>query len=388
MKMKKLLQLFFLFVLLTACTNSSDKLLTPKLLDEISSQLDFFAQKTKDSTKVARSFSEKEGYKMVNYRDWTSGFPAGTFWLMHDLTGNEHWISLAKENTAKLEKVYTSTHTHDLGFIAYLSYGNGYRITHDSSYRAILLKTADTLIKRFNPQIGCIRSWDFGSWQYPVIIDNMMNLEFLLWASKETGNPVYRNIAVSHADKTLQNHFRSDWSSYHVVSYDTLTHGVEVKETHQGYNHESAWGRGQAWGLYGFTMMYRETGDPKYLNAAEKIAAYIISKLPEDAVSYWDYNDPKIPDSYRDASAASVTASALIELSGFDKSNASFYIATAKKILKSLTSEKYRAGTGENGGFLLKHSVGNLPKNSEVDVAIGYADYYYVEALKRLKVIE
>ena len=205
----------------------------------------------------------------------------------------------------------------------------------------------------------------------------------LFWASKETGNPKFKEIAISHADVTMKNHFREDISSWHVVSYDTTSYGVEVKQTHQGLNDDSAWGRGQAWGLYGYVVMFRETGDSKYLDLAKNIADFMISKLPDDKVSYWDYDDPNIPDTYRDVSAASITASALFELATYDVAANTKYIDTANAIITSLNSEKYRAKTGENGGFLLMHSVGNKPKDSEVDVPINYADYYYLEALIR-----
>jgi rhamnogalacturonyl hydrolase YesR len=304
-------------------------------------------------------------------------------WLMYELTGDEKWKQSAVKNTLKLDGVQYRKNTHDLGFMVFCSFGNAYRLTGDQNYRDVILTASESLFTRFNKKVGCIKSWDHGSWEFPVIIDNMMNLEMLFWASKETGNPVYKDIAVSHADVTLKNHFREDMSSWHVVDYDTITGGVKVKQTHQGYSDDSAWGRGQAWGLYGFTVMFRETGDSKYLDAATKIADFIISNLPEDKVSYWDYNDPKIPDTYRDASAAAITASALFELSTYNVEKKDFYLETASGILESLNSDKYRAKVGTNGGFLLMHSVGNKPKNSEVDVPINYADYYYMEALLR-----
>lgn len=353
------------------------------LLDQLEAQLTFFVSQTNFPKKVARSYSEKEGFKQASYKDWTSGFPAGTMWYMYELTGNEKWKKNAAVNTEKLDGFQFRTNTHDLGFIGFCSYGNGYRLTGNEEYKKVILQASETLIKRFDKNIGCLRSWDWGDWQYPVIIDNMMNLEMLLWASKETGDPKFATIAVSHADVTMKNHFRENNSSWHVVSYDTTNYGVEVKQTHQGLNDDSAWGRGQAWGLYGYTVMYRETGNLKYLNQAAKIADFIIANLPEDKVSYWDFNDPKLPNALRDVSAASITASALFELAGFDVDGKEKYQTTANSIIASLNSEKYRAKQGTNGGFLLMHSVGNMPQNSEIDVAINYADYYYLEALKR-----
>jgi unsaturated chondroitin disaccharide hydrolase len=333
--------------------------------------------------KVPRSYpDENGGYWMVGNTDWTCGFPAGSFWFLYEFTEDEFWKKTAEENTVKLEGVQFRTNTHDLGFMVFCSYGNAYRITKNEDYKKVIIEASETLIKRFNPNTGAIRSWDFGSWQYPVIVDNMMNLEMLFWASEVTGDQKYRDIAVSHADVTLENHFRDDWSSVHVVSYDTITGEPLEKQTHQGLNDESAWARGQAWGFYGYVMCYRETGDERYLGAAENIGDFLLQNLPEDKVFYWDFNDPKIPDAPRDASAAAITASALFELSTLSEKG-DVYLQAARQIMESLSSEKYRATGGANGGFLIKHSVGNLPRSSEIDVAINYADYYYLEALKR-----
>jgi len=366
-----------------SCSNTGENKDQMSLLDEINAQMKFFAEQTDEPGKVARSWTAEEGYRMVPLRDWTCGFPPGSMWLMYELTEDEEWQEWAVKTTWKLDGVQFRTNTHDLGFMAFCSFGNGYRLTGDEKYKKVVLQASESLISRFNETVGCIRSWDHGDWQFPVIIDNMMNLEMLFWASKETGDPKYKDIAIRHADVTIKNHFREDMSSVHVVDYDTLTGNVLIKQTHQGLNDDSAWGRGQAWGLYGFVIMYRETGEPKYLDVAKGIADFIISNLPEDKVSYWDYNDPKIPDTYRDASAAAITCSALFELATYDVSANTRYLDMANEILESLTSEKYRAKTGENGGFLLMHSVGNMPKDSEVDVPINYADYYYLEALKR-----
>ena len=342
--------------------------------------MNYLIEQTPDPLKVPRTYSPEKGYKMVNFKDWTSGFPAGSYWYLYELTGDENWKQLAIENTEKLEGVQYLTNTHDLGFMAFCSYGNAYRITGDVKYKDVILQASKSLITRFNSTVGCIQSWDHGKWQFPVIIDNMMNLEMLFWTSKETGDPKYKDIAVTHANTTLANHFRENMSSYHVLDYDTISGQVITKQTHQGLADDSSWGRGQAWGLYGFTICYRETNDQKYLDTAVKIADYILSNLPEDMVSYWDYNDPKIPDTYRDASAAAITASAFYELSKYTENK---YLDAAEKIVTSLSSEKYLAKFGTNGGFLLEHSVGHLPGNSEIDVPLNYADYYYLEALKR-----
>ena len=368
---------------ISSCSGGkSDKKDFSQLKNELSDQLKVLVEATPDN-RVPRSYPDKDGgFRMVDYRDWTCGFPAGSYWLMYEMTGDEFWKETAIENTVKLDGVQFITNTHDLGFMVFCSYGNAYRLTGNKAYKEVIIQASESLLTRFNPTVGCIQSWDHGDWEFPVIIDNMMNLEMLFWTSEVTGDPKYRDVAVSHADVTLKNHFRDDWSSYHVVGYDTITGDPVVKQTHQGLNDDSAWGRGQAWGFYGYTMTYRETGDKKYLNVAENIGDFILKNLPEDMVSYWDFNDPDIPDTHRDASAAAITASALFELSTLSGKGET-YLNAANKIVGSLSSDDYRASDGTNGGFLLKHSVGHKLADSEVDVGINYADYYYLEALKR-----
>jgi rhamnogalacturonyl hydrolase YesR len=319
---------------------------------------------------------------------WVSGFVPGTLWYLYQYSNDSTLLDYARNYTARIEKEKYNRGTHDLGFMLYCSFGNGFRLTGDTAYQNILLTGAESLSSRFNPVTGCIKSWDSfkDKWQYPVIIDNLMNLELLFWASKVSGNPKYRDIAVTHADKTLENHFRPDYSSYHVVSYDTVTGQAEKKNTHQGHADESAWARGQAWGLYGYTLLYRETRDLKYLEQAKHIAGFILNhpNLPADKIPYWDFNDPGIPDALRDASAGAVIASALIELSGYvDASDAKSYLDAAETQIRTLSSPEYFAEKGSNGNFILKHSVGHKPNRSEIDVPLTYADYYYIEALLR-----
>ena len=342
-----------------------------------------------DSLLLPRSF---ENGKMTSSGAewWTSGFFPGTLWYLYENTGDSLLLHYAMEYTHRIEKEKYATNNHDIGFMIFSSFGNGYRLTNDSCYKNVLLLASNSLSKRYNPNIGLIRSWDFNKeqWQYPVIIDNMMNLEILLWASKNGGKTLFKEIAISHADKTWENHYRDDFSCYHVVSYDTITGFPHVKQTHQGFSDESVWSRGQTWGLYGYTMMYRETHDIKYLEYAEKIADYLINhpNMPEDFIPFWDLKAPGIPNELRDASSAAIMASALIELSDYvDKSKSEIYMEVARKQIRELASPKYTAGIGENGFFILKHSVGNYPINSEIDAPLTFADYYYVEALTRLK---
>jgi rhamnogalacturonyl hydrolase YesR len=336
-----------------------------------------------------RSISPNGLIRYAHPRDWTCGFFPGSLWLMYELSGDKYFKKQAAKFTEALDTVQYFTHTHDLGFMLFCSYGNAYRLTKKKKYKNVLHTGANSLISRFNKNVGCIRSWDFGSWQFPVIVDNMMNLEFLLWTSASTKNSKYHKIAISHANKTLENHFRKDNSSYHVVNYDTITGKAIDFQTHQGYSDSSAWARGQAWGLYGYTSMYKETLDQNYLNQALKIADFIMKhpRMPKDKIPYWDFDAPNIPHAPRDASAAAVIASALLELSTLTKAG-EVYFNYAEDILKNLSTDKYLAKAGSNAYFLLKHCTGNLPNNSEIDTTLNYADYYYLEALKRYGTIK
>jgi Highly conserved protein containing a thioredoxin domain len=323
-------------------------------------------------------------------RDWCVGFFPANLWMTYKLTGDEKWKVQAEKFTESLDTLQYLTTTHDLGFMVGCPYLAGIRFADKEDYKPVIVQAAKSLSTRFKPNAGVIQSWDVdGGWQKergwkcPVIIDNMMNLELLFEASLISGDSVYYDIAVKHADTTLKNHFREDNSSYHVVDYNPETGEVRSRQTAQGYADESAWSRGQAWGLYGYTVCYRYTKDRKYIDQAVKIADFIFNNknLPKDMVPYWDYNAPDIPDAPRDASAAAITASALYELSGYIDVND--YIEKADLILQSLSSSNYCAKLGENGNFILMHSVGSLPHGNEIDVPLNYADYYFLEALLR-----
>ncbi|MGC4233958.1 MAG: glycoside hydrolase family 88 protein [Niabella sp.] len=337
---------------------------------------------------------------------WIPGFFPGSLWYAYEYSKDKDIKAEAIKWTEKLEPLQTYTEHHDLGFMMYCSYGNAYRLTGNEAYRTILVNSARALSTRFNSTAGVIKSWNsFGSWHgnatyyFPVIIDNMMNLEMLFFASRVSGDDSYKKIAVKHAETTMKNHFRPDYSSYHVVCYDNTTGKVIAKETAQGYADNSAWSRGQAWAIYGFTMVYRETKDPRFLKTAIGLANYYINNknLPGDKIPYWDFNAEEagfvpaknsnafnVKEKYRDASAAAITASALLELSGYaGRHDKEKYRDFAVATLQSLASAPYRAGLGTNGNFILKHSVGSIPHNIEVDAPLVYADYYFLEALLR-----
>lgn len=341
----------------------------------------------------AQTFANKSSYprstnpdgtiKRVTSSNWVSGFFPGSLWLMYENTKDTIWRTRAEQWTAGLESQKNNTSTHDIGFKLYSSFGAGYRLTGNQKYKDILLQGAKSLATRFNPKVGCIKSWDNTNFNFPVIIDNMMNLEILFWATRVSGDSSYYKIAVKHAFTTMANHFRSDNSSYHLVNYDSTDGRVISKVTFQGLNNGSDWARGQAWGLYGFTMCYRETGDVRFLNMAKKIADFYIShpNMPADLVPFWDFD----AFDYRDASAACIAGSALLELSQFAPEKRTAYYNFGINILKSMSSAAYTAAIGTNNDFVLKHCVGNKPKNIEVNKPLCFADYYFIEASLRCK---
>lgn len=333
-------------------------------------------------------YADKEKFETSKSGWWCSGFYPGTLIYLYQQSKDTSLLNEANRMLKVLAKEQYNTTTHDLGFMMYCSFGNALKAEPKQEYRNILINSAKSLSTRFNSKVGCIKSWDSKNPDdYLVIIDNMMNLELLFWATKATGDSSFYKIAVTHANTTMKNHFRPDYSSYHVLNYNAETGSVQQKRTAQGYADESAWARGQSWGLYGYTVMYRETKDKKYLDQAKHIAHFILTNptLPADKIPYWDYNAPDIPNALRDASAGAVMASAFLELCRYDKQNSQLYFKTAETIIRNLSAAPYKAAIGTNGGFILKHSVGSLPGHSEVDVPLTYADYYFIEALGRYK---
>jgi len=323
-----------------------------------------------------------------NTKWWCSGFFPGSLLYIYEQTKDQEILKIAKDRLAIQEKEKHYTGNHDLGFMMYCSFGNAYRLFKDEKDHKTIDTSAMSLITRYRPQIKSIQSWNKNQkFNCPVIIDNMMNLELLMWASEHGGDPKFREIAINHANSTLKNHYRPDHSAFHVLDYDLET-GAFTGRNHQGYNDASAWARGQAWGFYGFTMMYRFAKDPAYLKQSKDIAAFLLNhpNMPSDKIPYWDFNAPDVPNALRDASAASILASGLLELSQYTQgAEKQKYIDVAKQIIVGLSSDHYRAKAGENGGFLLMHSVGHLLGNSEIDVPLTYADYYFLEAMARYK---
>ena len=391
---KEILALLFIAILMGCAGKDEMDAVIGKGLSVSVEQSKLMAKSIWEQKTLLPRTLDKEGKLITSdSKWWTSGFFPGVLWYLYEATGDTLLKEYACDYTSRVEKEKYNKGNHDVGFMLYCSFGNGYRLTGNEKYKQVLLKGAESLSTRYKDHIGVIRSWDFNRavWQYPVIIDNMMNLELLEWASKNSDNSRFDAIARSHADVTLKNHFRPDYSCWHVVSYDTITGQPEKKHTRQGYSHESSWSRGEAWALYGYVMMYRETQQKHYLAHAKKVANYILThpRMPEDGIPYWDYDAPDIPDTYRDASAGAIMASAFIELSTMIQGELSRKcLMMAETQLKTLTSPEYLAEPGTNGNFILKHSVGSLMEHSEVDVPLTYADYYYVEALLRYQKVK
>jgi len=342
-----------------------------------------------DTVRIPMTIKPDGDIKFVPTTSWVSGFLPGTLWYMYEYTADEFWAEHARRHTEILSDIQYLTKHHDVGFMVYCSYGNGLRLKGIEEYKDVIVNTAKSLCTRFQPGAGIIKSWESSkNWTCPVIIDNMMNLELLFAATEMTGDSTYFKVAVSHADKTIANHFRPDYSTWHMVDYNPETGEVIRKRTVQGYSDDSAWSRGQSWGLYGYTMAYRFTSYQRYLDQACHIADFLIShpNLPKDGVPFWDYNAPDIPDAPRDAAAAAVMASGLYELYSFTKKTK--YKAQADKILSSLSSPAYTAEPGTNHGFILMHSVTSFPANVDIDKPLNYTDYYYLEALLRRKALE
>lgn len=396
--MKKIKSLVcIVFVLITISANASvikkgtlnDSLLINNCVEKIKSTM--VSLNEVDSLPRNIYPGQKEWNK-VGIHDWTSGFWPGLLWYAYEASGDEDVKEYAQKFTEPLEGVLdVPVDNHDLGFMLYCSFGNGYRLTGNKVYHDFLLKAADSLATLYNPKVGTILSWpvmvEKMNWPHNTIIDNMINLELLFWASKNGGGKHLYDIAVEHAETSLKTLIRPDFTTYHVAVFDT-TNGHFIKGvTHQGYADESLWARGQGWGIYGYAMCYRETGKKKFLKTSQKLADVMLERLPDDSIPYWDFNDPDIPNAPRDASAAAVAASGMLELSELVKPKKlkEKYFNAAVKMLSSLSSDKYLS-KDENESLLL-HSTGHKPKNSEVDASIIYADYYFLEALLRLKKI-
>jgi len=337
---------------------------------------------TIDSTKIPRAIAEDGTLIAKNSRQWTSGFFPGTLWQLASHSQNEEILKQARTWSNFIEKEKWDTHTHDIGFKVNNTFGQWNKVEPSKRNNDIIVQASATLIKRFNENVKAIKSWDWGKerWIFPVIIDNMMNLEMLFDATDISGDSIYYQIADQHAQTTLANHFRENHSSYHVVDYDTITGAPRNKLTHQGLNDESTWARGQAWGLYGFAMAYDRTGNEAYFKKAKEIANLFFThpNMPTDLIPYWDFDALNIPDEAKDVSAAAIAINGLMMLVKHDSENEEKYMKWVNTVIRSLEKEEYQT---DKAPFLLGRSTGSVPDSFEVDVPISYGDYFYVQAL-------
>lgn len=374
----------FCTTLFASCAQRPPIVPAQKVVRLAEQQYKAYIEQYPDSTRYPVSTNPDGSLRTESPRSWTSGFFPGSLWYLYRFTNKEQWKNAADKWTQSIGSQKNNTGTHDLGFMMYNSFGNGLKLTNNSEYVEILLQGAKSLSTRFHPEVEAIKSWDNPKFSYPVIIDNLMNLEYLFWAAKASGDSAFYNIAITHAETDLKDRFREDNSSFHVLDYDPESGRLLRKITHQGYADSTCWARGQAWGIYGYTILYRETGDKRYLAQARAAADYFLSQTDKiaDHIPYWDFQAPDIPEAQKDASAAAIASSAMIELSkyaGIDN----YYLKKAEEMLQSLCSPHYLAEAGTNNFFLLKHSVGHMPKGYDIDVPINYADYYFLEALWR-----
>lgn len=404
----KMIPILFLslFATLSPISGKGDRKIIAHSFDRAEQQYTGMLKAVPQPTAYPRTTEENGALRTTALNDWTEGFYPGSLWYIYENNQNPEWKKQAIRWTEALEPLKKQTGHHDIGFLIYCSFGNAYRLTGNDTYKHIIIEAANSLCTRFSPQTGCIKSWNYrkswngkDEWFYPVIIDNMMNLELLYFASKMTGDSRYANIANTHAQTTAREQFREDYSNYHVVNYDPKTGKALHKQTCQGFSDNSAWARGQAWAIYGYTMAYRETQNPEFLNMAQRTTEFWLNhpNLPKDKVPYWDFNAgqqgyvpewdydaSRFKEVPRDASAAAITASALFELYKYvDKKTGARYYKAAVQTLQTLASPTYLAQAGTNANFLLKHCVGSIPHQNEIDVPLVYADYYFLEALHR-----
>ncbi|WP_255501794.1 glycoside hydrolase family 88 protein [Olivibacter sp. SDN3] len=389
------------FLLLTAC--SINQQVTPRASKSLTTTID---QRYRHATtqyklmmdelpegKLPKTFVKAQNYLETSGPDWwTSGYYPGTLLRLYEQTGDSLLLKEAKRTLALLAKQQNNAKSPDLGFIIYNSFGRAMQTIPEIDYHKVLLGSAKTMAKRYDPKVKAIRSWDTrqNDKEFIVVIDHLMNLELLFWAFRATNDSSYYKMANNHAETVLKNHFRSDYSTYQIVHLDTKTGKLKQRRNAQGYGDESTWSRGEAWALYGYTMLYRETADAQYLEQAKHIADFILDhpNLPKDMIPYWDFNTPEIPNTYRDASAGAISAAALLELCGYlDEAMAKKYFKAGETMIETLASPEYTALLGTNGGFILMHGAGYIPIMAEVDVPLPYADYYYLEALNRYKAI-
>lgn len=392
--MRQLLAMAFLCVCLAPARADYRPKSTQKCIDALqiaAAEYKLLVASLPDTTTFPRRTKSATDATLVTVKagDWTSGFFPGALWYLYQYTADDFFRRNALRWTGNIKTQTKNTGTgHDLGFIFNCSFGNAYRLYGHPGYPAVMLEAGTTLSNRFSTVVGCTKSWNSGSWpsysnntgkwQFPVIIDNMMNMELLLKMTQFNNDSLYYRQAVKHAATTTLAHIRPDSSTFHVVDFDPLTGNILGRGTRQGFSDASCWSRGQAWGIYGYSMMYKYTNDTAHLNTSKRLLGYYLKHKPADHIPFWDYQSPDLPDTYRDASAAAITCAALLDL--YVSTSDTAYLVYAEQIIDELTTPYYLNTTGTNAHLLLKHSTGGT-NGYEADVAQTYADYYFIEAL-------
>ena len=349
--------------------------------------LDFAVERLKKTLQTAGGFphaTERGRWVCLPKGGWTGGFWPGRLWLAFIERGDDRLAHAAREWCVRLAPRELDTTTHDLGFLFYPSYVTGYRLTGEAALRYGALAAAETLTRRFSQKGRFLQAWgalDDPTRRGRTIVDTMMNLDLLFWATAQTGEPRFADIAIAHAETCQTHHVRPDGTTAHVYDFDPET-GEEIgQNTHQGYSPTSCWARGQAWAMYGFATAFRRTGDARFLETARRTCDWFVAHLPPDHVPYWDFDAPDIPHDVRDSSAAAIAACGLLDLA--DSTQAPSYRQVALQILSSLATDYTSRGYPEEEGILL-HATGAKPRGKEVDISLTYGDYYFMEALLRL----
>ena len=374
----------------TVVINSNAPVTTPELSNLFqfaAVQLSNTVVQMGNTNTYPRSTLSNGSWSTVNNSDWTCGFFPGSLWYLYEQTGDPHFETWAQEWTAGIATQQFNTGTDDVGFMFNTSFGNGYRITSNSTYKSVLLQAAHSLTNRFNAIVGCLADdLLLTPPEFQVIMDTTMNTELLYHAADINGDTTLSAKAMSHAERAMTNQIRPDNSTFHLVLYSTVNGALLYQGTRAGYSATSTWARAHAWSIYGLTMAYGETGYLPFLDAAGRVADFYLTNAPSDYVPYWDFDAPNLPNAPRDSSTAAITLSALVQLSQLAtnmQDSATFWTG-AHNILESLGSTNYLARGTTSSGILL-HGTGNPPQiyDPEVNVSLIYGDYYFVEALRR-----
>lgn len=350
---------------------------------------------SKFGTRFKHIFSTNQFYTEAQNNQWTNGFWTGELWLAYEYSGDRKFLEAAMAHTKSFRnraENRVETDTHDLGFLYSPSCVAAYKLTGDAQARRTALMAADMLLERFHEKGQFLQAWGALNepGNYRLIIDCLLNLPLLYWASEETGDSNYKEKADAHIHTALKVLIRPDYSAYHTFFFDPETGEPERGVTHQGYSAESAWSRGQAWGIYGIALSYRYTRKAEYIDLFDHVAGYFLEHLPKNLIPYWDFIFTDGSDEPRDSSSAAIAACGMLEMAKYlDGRKQEFYINAAKRLMKALYDNCAVKDTTISDGQLLHGVYGRkTPYNDCIDHGIDecnlWGDYFYVEGLMRL----